>query len=249
MFGELEFFEKEIHALPADVKRRRLALTPEAERLNRAVDRQFDRWILSGGPEFEKANKEFMDFFEEHDEEFPEGYLLYGLNRIHRKYPLSRPRKAALDWPTILVTSTLTPFLAAMANHYGGKAASTVGARSRRAVRRLIRRELHAGIRSDEVQPGRRPGIPRRMLQLIDENGIPVLLDSYIPAEGVMQLLNLDFVALVAEYDAPPYVLWSEDACEWRAQGTKNNAAHYSVWNNENRTWRHGASIGEDSAA
>ncbi|GAA0479656.1 hypothetical protein [Streptomyces olivaceiscleroticus] len=129
---------------------------------------------------------------------------------------------------TAAVTMAVTPFLQAVAAHFGTKLAGAIDDGTRAAVRRFLRRES-----------GRRAEVPQaespRPLGLRTEQGWHVVIPVDIPAEALPQL---DVVGLAPPPLAPeptPCIQWIGNA--WHVMGAQDGVTVLWRWDAATGRW------------
>jgi hypothetical protein len=123
----------------------------------------------------------------------------------------------------------LVPFVQAVVAAFGTKLADAIDDRTRRAVRRLLRR-TH--------QPPAVPGDPERIqvsVSLNSDTGVRVLLDDDLPAEAVAQLVR---IATAGPAVSDGVVLWHPKASLDGHWYVESDGRFTAVWDSDARDWR-----------
>ncbi|WP_030610610.1 hypothetical protein [Streptomyces sclerotialus] len=130
---------------------------------------------------------------------------------------------------TVAVTMAVTPFLQAVAAHFGNRLAGAVDEGTRAAVRRFLRRES-----------GRRTGDLRSEsdgpIDLRNEHGWHVVIPVEVPAEALPQLFALQSAPspyLAAE--PTPCIQWIGDA--WHVMGARDGVTVLWRWDAAEGRW------------
>jgi hypothetical protein len=127
----------------------------------------------------------------------------------------------------ISVALAATPFLQAVATHFGTRLAGVIDETTRAAVQRFLRRTA--------TGPGPREE-SRASIRLTTDNGWSVVLGVDTPAEAIAQLQQIHDgpVPELAESPAPRLV-WREGA--WWLQAVREGALVEQTWDAERAIW------------
>lgn len=123
---------------------------------------------------------------------------------------------------TVAVTMAVTPFLQAVAAHFGSKLAGAVDEGTRAAVRRFLRRESgrrSGGLGSESDRP----------IDLRNDLGWHVVIPVALPAEALPQLVALQNAP--SPYLAPeptPCIQWIGNA--WHVMGARDGTTVLWRW-------------------
>ncbi|MGI5467575.1 hypothetical protein [Streptomyces sp. CA-132043] len=130
---------------------------------------------------------------------------------------------------TAALTMAVTPFLQAIATHFGSKLAGAVDDGTRAAVRRFLRRE--SGQRANGAQPE-----SARPISLRTQHGWHVVIPVEIPAEALAQLQDVEFAVPPQLAPEPiPCIQWIGNA--WHVMGAHDGATVLWRWDTAAGRW------------
>jgi hypothetical protein len=116
------------------------------------------------------------------------------------------------------------PFLAAVATHFGNQLAGTLDGRTRRAVRRFLRRQVEAAPQSPRPAPGH--------FYLLANGGRRVQMSINMPAEALAQLP--DVLTADPPSSADPMLMYDDG---WHMVGDTDAGLMIYRWDPEAKHW------------
>lgn len=140
--------------------------------------------------------------------------------------------RGASDVLVAVAAVSATPFLQAVATHFGNRLAGTIDESTRAAFRRFLRRDVAELPDGDEAAPGLGP------IVLTTDRGWIVKLELDTPPEAMAQLQRIqhgpDPELELASFPTPQ-LAWRDSA--WRLRGVHGGVIVEWSWDTEGATW------------
>ncbi|MFJ5547991.1 hypothetical protein [Streptomyces sp. NPDC093225] len=126
-----------------------------------------------------------------------------------------------MEVAALVGTMAATPFLQAVATHFGSALAGSIDEATRGAVRRFLRREVARA--PAPTEPESSP------MYLHTERGWVLVVDAELPAEALQHLLLAEKAAAPAlDASPPPRLVWG--GVTWRLTGVRDGGIAEHTW-------------------